>query len=126
MKTYILPVICLLIFSGCKKNPLDITPDGRITLSDVFSDNNKTGDYLNSCYNYIQPQGIAYDWWSFLDGFTDNAHNNDDPTENLNATDWYKGGLSPTHNPLDQVNPGSFNTNYYGKAWDGIRVTNVF
>lgn len=119
----ILFFLILTIVSGCKKDPLDITPNGRISLADVFKDNNQTAAYLNSCYDYLQEYGGHYFFHTMLAGFSDEAHDNDDPTEGLAASQWYNGSLTPSHNPLDN---GGWNGNYYGNDWDGIRKCNVF
>ncbi len=87
-KIFILIIpIAIIFFTGCKKDPLDITPDGRVTLKDVFADNVQTGAYLNSCYSYIPPYGMSKYFFGLLAGYSDEAHDNDDPTENLGATD---------------------------------------
>ncbi len=119
----ILSTFILSAFQGCKKDPLNITPNGRINLTGIFQDNNQTAAYLNSSYSYIQQYGGNYFFHTMLAGFSDEAHDNDDPTEGLNATAWYNGGLTPTNNPLDA---GGWNGNYYGNAWAGIRSCNVF
>jgi len=119
----ILGFCILTIFTRCGKDPLDITPNGRIALSDVFKENDKTAAYLNAAYGYMQQYGGNYFFHTMLAGFSDEAHDNDDPTEGLNATAWYNGGLTPTSNPLDA---GGWNGGYYGKDWSGIRLCNVF
>ncbi len=113
----------ILTALGCKKDPLNITPNGRINLSGIFQDNNQTAAYLNSAYGYLQQYGGNYFFHTMMAGFSDEAHDNDDPTEGLNATAWYNGGLTPTNNPLDA---GGWNGNYYGNDWAGIRSCNVF
>ncbi|CAL1520478.1 RagB/SusD family nutrient uptake outer membrane protein [Chitinophaga sp. MM2321] len=123
-KIFIISFI-IIIAGGCGKDPLDITPDGRTTLKDVFSDNDQTGAYLNSCYAFLQKYGIRYFHFMFLAALSDEAHDSDDPTENLTATAWYKGTLTPSNNPLGN-NRGDDNGNYYGTAWQGIRKCNVF
>lgn len=123
-KIIIILFLLVIIGEGCKKDPLDITPNGRISLADVFKDHNQTAAYLNSCYNYLQQYGGNYYFHTMLAGFSDEAHDNDDPTEGLPATAWYNGGLTPTSNPLE--GPSGWNTGYYGRAWSGIRSCNVF
>lgn len=122
-KIIILLSLILVAGGGCKKDPLDITPNGRIELADVFKDNNETAAYLNSCYGYLQQYGGHYSFHTMLASFTDEGHDNDDPTEGLASTHWYQGGLTPTNNPLDA---GGWDGNYYGNAWSGIRKCNVF
>ncbi|MBA4166789.1 MAG: RagB/SusD family nutrient uptake outer membrane protein [Chitinophagaceae bacterium] len=125
MKKIIIIVFSFIITigSGCKKDPLNITPNGRIDLKDIFQDNNQTAAYLNSCYGNLQQYGGNYFFHTMLAGFSDEAHDNDDPTEGVNSTAWYNGALTPTNNPLDA---GGWNGNYYGGDWSGIRKCNVF
>lgn len=120
-KIFILILSIVIIFSfGCKKDPLNITPDGRVTLKDVFADNVQTGAYLNSCYAYIPPYGMSKYFYGLLAGYSDEAHDNDNPTENLGATDWYNGGLTPSHDPFNLW----VNQDY--QEWHGIYKTNTF
>jgi len=113
----------ILLNAGCKKDPLNITPNGRISVNDVFKDNNQTAAYLNSAYGFLQEYGGHYSFHNMLASFSDEAHDNDDPTDNGSSTAWYNGSLTPTNNPLDN---GGWNGNYYGNDWSGIRKCNVF
>ena len=122
MKKILIIFLIIFMIQGCA-DELDITPDGRTTLEDVFDDHYQTGAYLNSGYNYIYNHGLHYFFWAFLAGFSDEAHDNDAPTENLSQVQWYNGALTPTTNPLDM--PG-WNNNYYNGSWQGIRTANVF
>lgn len=121
-------IIVLLAFCGCNKNPLDITPDGRITLQEVFANEDLTGAYLNTIYESIQWYGTAYHYWTMLAGFSDEAHDNDAPqNSDRPVVQWYLGNLSPTNNPLDpQPRYATNNQSYYDKNWAGIRRANVF
>lgn len=116
-----------IIFSACNKT-LDMTPNGRTTLDSVFSSNIYTGAYLNSVYGYIQRYGTVYYWLTMQAGVTDEAHDNDDPSEGgLMTNQWNNGVLSTTNNPMWDINSGSsFNYNMYGNYWSGIRKANVF
>ena len=125
--TVALSFLTLFVFTECGKDPLDITPNGRISASDVFKDNNQTAAYLNSAYSYLQQYGGGYFFFTMLAAFSDEAHDNDDPTEGLMATQWYNGGLTPTSNPLSAGGGGTdWCGNYYGDDWSGIRKCNVF
>ncbi len=53
-------LFALLLAPSCSL--LDITPDGRVTLDDIFADPDKTGAYLNGCYNDIPRKGTSYYW----------------------------------------------------------------
>lgn len=122
----------ILLLAGCKKDPLDIMPDGRLTLEQVFSDELTAAEYLNSIYDNINPYGTAYNYFTLLASFSDEAHDNDFPQDMGRAPSrWYNGELRPNWNPLDiQFSVGYSNTeengNYYRKNWTGIRQTNIF
>ncbi|CAL1520169.1 RagB/SusD family nutrient uptake outer membrane protein [Chitinophaga sp. MM2321] len=121
----------VLIISGCKKDPLDITPDGRITMQDVFKDNILTEAYVSSIYNYIPLYGSRYYPNVMLAVFSDEAHGSDDPQDGWsNVSQWYGGMLKPSYNPLDAgTNRESgikWNGQYYEDAWGAIRKANTF
>lgn len=134
MKHLILNILLLAVFilGSCKKDPLDIMPDGRITLDQVFEDEMMASEYLNTIYGNMNHYGTAYDYWTMLAGYSDEAHDNDFPQDMGRAPSrWYNGELRPNWNPLDI--PGSTGSNdpaanghYYSKYWKGIRQTNVF
>ncbi|MBQ7517139.1 MAG: RagB/SusD family nutrient uptake outer membrane protein, partial [Bacteroidales bacterium] len=60
LNTFFLLAMAALTMASC--NILDLTPDGRETLADIFADNDKTAAYLNSCYGNIHPKGANYNW----------------------------------------------------------------
>lgn len=125
-------LVTVLTVSSCKNDPLDIMPDGRLTLEQVFADEMMASEYLNTIYDNINPYGTAYDYFTMLAGFSDEAHDNDFPQDmGRGPSRWYNGELRPNWNPLDiQFSTGSNNPesngNYYRKNWMGIRQTNIF
>lgn len=134
MKTFIRSILAfaVLILSGCGKDPLDIMPDGRLTLEEVFNDEMMAGEYLNSVYDNLNHYGTAYDYWTMLAGYSDEAHDNDFPQDMGRAPSrWYNGELRPNWNPMDiyasvGANSTEANGHYYRKSWAGIRQTNIF
>ena len=60
LKNAIKAIAVILLCPAC--NLLDITPDGRESLTDIFADNDKTAAYLNSCYSDIPVKGVSYEW----------------------------------------------------------------
>jgi hypothetical protein len=68
MKKIIVILALIVITGSCKKNPLDITPDGRITIKDVFNNEIQTAAFLNSVYAYI-PGYMEMRWTEALPGF---------------------------------------------------------
>lgn len=134
MKHFILNIALLgiLLVSSCKKDSLDIMPDGRITLDQVFKDEMMASEYLNTVYGNLNHYGTAYDFWTMLAGYSDEAHDNDFPQDMGRAPSrWYNGELRPNWNPMDiPESIGTISTesngNYYRKNWKGIRQTNIF
>ena len=55
----------LLLLSGCG-DALDITPDGRMTQTDVFNNIDYTESYVNSMYEGIRKYGVNYHYFTFL------------------------------------------------------------
>ncbi len=59
-KLYILAlIISCATFSSCSSE-LDQAPDGKISLEDVWKDNDKVAAYLNTCYQYMSGKGNLY------------------------------------------------------------------
>lgn len=126
MKKYfyhILLSVTLLLAFGCNPSQLDITPDGRITLDEVFSTAKMTESYLNSCYAYPAYGGTMYFFYASLAGMED-CFFDSDYTEGLVAAQWYNGQLTPDSDPTSDSrgNPG----NIWNRYWTGIRKCNVF
>jgi len=121
-----LPLFLILtIIIGCKRSPLDITPDGRITLDDVFKSEINTEAFLNSVYSSVPLYFYHYQYFTFLAGVTDDAQDADIGNESSNiAAQWNVGGLTPSLNPLAAGDDP--NVNHYVSFWTGIRSANIF
>lgn len=126
-KIYLFIIITLLIVS-CD-NSLDITPDGRMSLEDVFTNEIQTEAYLNTVYTSIPSYFNNYYNWSFLAGITDEAQDAEVGNNPQSmASSWITGSLTPSFNPIAQ--PGSWppagGQDRYTTFWAGIRDANVF
>lgn len=121
-------IVIALVVLSCDKDPLDITPDGRITLEDVFQDEDQTEAYLNSVYQNIPNYFWQYQFFAFMAGSSDEAEDSDVGNEGLNVNwDWISGTLTPSFDPLAQSGPGTGRGNdHYPNFWSGIRDANVF
>ncbi len=115
---YILATASFLMAAGCA-NDLNITPDGRISMKDVWGDQKKSEAYLNSCYGHQLSYGVHYFFYAMLDGLSD-TYWDSDYTEGLMATSWYNGGLTPSSDPTAGWD------SMYSSYWAGIRQCNVF
>ncbi len=116
MKQIIYFISTLIFVTSCAD--LDIQPDGRITLADVFEDETKTEAFLNTVYTFAP----AYFWYytnqSMLAGSSDEAEDSmiGSGAPNINAR-WIAGGLTPANNP---------GIDLYSSMWRGIQHANIF
>lgn len=100
---------------------LELDPDGRVTIEQVFSTYYRTNEYFNSCYNYVPQIGLTYDGGSTaLASFCDEAHDANDHKDG-SVTGWYEGWTSSTYNPLTA---GA--TDFWSNQFQGIRKCNSF
>ncbi|MFZ4261004.1 RagB/SusD family nutrient uptake outer membrane protein [Sphingobacterium sp. HJSM2_6] len=56
-------LIFAIVICSCK-DTLDKSPDGRIDLEDIFSDSDRVGALLNSCYGYLPGKSLYYQGWT--------------------------------------------------------------
>ena len=125
-KLTIFCLLCTIVIAGCKKNALDITPDGKLSIEEVFKNEKQTEAYLNTVYNNIPSYFWRYQFFSFLAGTTDEAQDSDVGIESSNiAANWAPGALSPSFNPLEISGQGNGMVRY-NTYWTGIRSANVF
>lgn len=115
---YIIASLSLLLAAGCS-NDLNITPDGRISMSDVWSDQKKSEAYLNTCYGNQFDYGLDYYWVTLLDGCSDCAWDSDFTESGLLAVKWYNGAMTLSDDPTGY-------STIYSSSWRGIRECNVF
>ncbi len=116
---YIFISLASLVMSGCS-NDLDLTPDGRIPMSEVWGDQKKSEAYLNSCYGHLPDYGLDYFYVTMLDGCSDCAWDSDYTEGQLLASTWYNGGMTNSGDPT------AHNYSPYYSGWNGIRQCNVF
>jgi len=107
-------VTALVCTLSCNKQ-LDLPSDGRISMKEIFSDDNRTRGYLNSCYGYLPALSID------RASFTDEAQDADDNLADSRFSNWYAGGLNAS-------NYASISTDGspWGRLYEGIRKCNVF
>lgn len=118
MKKIFLPLIlCTLQIISCNK-VLDITPSGRITIDDAFTDELRTEAFLNTIYLSMPAWFYSYTNLTMLAGSSDEAEDAEvgNGTPNMNAS-WIRGELSITNNP---------GINFYTTFWNGILNANIF
>lgn len=109
---YIVSIGFSYLALGCKNDPLDITPDGRITMEDVWKDAIRTEAFLNTVYQYVPGYFMSYGYFETISGLSDESYYK----EGLSIA-WANGSLSPSNN---------FVNDFYTRCWSGIRYANVF
>src|SRR5680860_159320 len=62
-KIYVSLLLSFLLLGSCS-GALDMAPDGKLTLEEIFTDNDKVGAFLNSCYTNMPAKGTRYFFWS--------------------------------------------------------------
>src|SRR5690606_21195843 len=119
-----------LFWGACESDPLDITPNGRITLETVFQDPELTEAYLNTTYERLRKHGCNYHYYTFLSAFGDDAHESNYPSQaGFPVGQYISGNVSAAYNPLDGQGNATLAYNdrlWYERAWVGIRRANVF
>lgn len=115
-----------LFILGCDADALDITPDGRTNLDDVFQNELQTEAFLNRVYGSIPKYFYKYQFFAYLAGSSDEAEDSDVGNEPSNVSFiWNTGSLTPSYDPLEQ-NGHDGAVKRYQTFWGGIRDANVF
>ncbi|MDE7128676.1 MAG: RagB/SusD family nutrient uptake outer membrane protein [Bacteroidales bacterium] len=123
-------VICLAVLAGgvTSCSLLDVSPDGRISLEEVFRDPIKVGAFLNSCYNNLPIKNYRYngidanlvalsdEGWSSWDGGSEAV------------AKIYSGQASASSHPLTDTWTGDMSrcNRYWDRYWEQIRLCNQF
>lgn len=107
--------ISLLLLAGGCKDALDVSPDGRLDLKDIFSDQDKTGAFLNSCYKNLPEKGFFYtdEYLNLPMACCDEAFSamgEDKPTFT-----YYAGNSTADKHPIRDWQGKSFWTIYYSQ-----------
>tara|TARA_R110002050_G_scaffold181172_1_gene314716 strand:- start:11967 stop:13862 length:1896 start_codon:yes stop_codon:yes gene_type:complete len=106
---------------------LDMAPDGKISLEEVFSDNDKVGAFLNSCYSNLPTKGTRYFFWSRGPvNWSDESWDTDAEAESwLTSGRMYNGDASAANHPSVQWSNDN-NGDYWDKYWSSIRNLAMF
>ncbi|TLV00719.1 RagB/SusD family nutrient uptake outer membrane protein [Dyadobacter luticola] len=125
----ILFALLLSVFaaSSCK-NVLDMAPDGKLTMEEIFADNDKVGAFLNSCYTNIPVKGTRYFFWSRgpVD-WSDEAWDTDAEAESwIMSGRMYNGDASAGSHPITNISADGGNGDYWARYWSAIRNCTLF
>jgi len=111
---------------------LDSAPDGKLTYDEIFSDPEKVGAYLNSCYSCMPAKGFRYyQWTNFFDAVCDNGWDAEAVTT-LPVPLMYAKEASAAEHPFyiwyssARDDKGPFNSRFWDVYWPAIRKCGVF
>lgn len=120
-------VVSVLTLASCA-DALNSAPSGRINEDDIFSDNDKVGAYLNSCYDNMPAKGVRYFFW--MRGpveISDEAWDTDAEAEpTLMSGRMYNGNASAGYHPIVDLSTEGNNGDYWDYYWHSIRFCSVF
>ena len=111
-----------ILCSSCSL--LDIAPDGRESLDEIFADHDKTGAYLNSCYMNIPEKGASYYWvCNAPTALSDEGYLTYGTLADAIPAKLYMGNSSATSHPLRDYET---NANYYATYMWQLRQCTIF
>jgi hypothetical protein len=127
IKKYINGICTVFLLFSCSE-VLDMAPDGKLTMDEIFTDNDKVGAFLNSCYTNMPAKGTRYYFWSRGPVvWSDEAWDTDAEAESsLIAGRMYNGDASASNHPIPNVSIDGGNGDYWARYWNAIRNTALF
>jgi len=123
---YTLAFISLLLpFSSCNSE-MDITPDGRLTMEEVFTNPEYVPAYFSTAFDAIPFKMSWYYWFDNLPSALSDESWSCDDIEGTGAINAYKGQGSARENIFETQYHDQFDNGYWTKYWKSIRILNVF
>lgn len=128
---FIYYLFCSIVMAGALascSDVLDVAPDGRLTLDEVYSDPDKVGALLNSCYNNIPLKGYNYHFWEpLITANSDDGWSSEDALT-YEMAQMYSGNASASYHPIrDMADVHNSSCNFYwSRYWSQIRLCNQF
>ena len=105
-----------------------MAPDGKLSMEEVFTDNDKVSAFLNSCYSNMSAKGNRYFFWSRGPVvWSDDAWDTDAEAEPwIMAGRMYNGDASASNHPAINISTEGGNGNYWASYWSAIRNCTLF
>ncbi len=111
---------------GSCADDLDITPDGRLTMDEVWSNADYTESFLSSAFDQIPKKHVNYYWFDNLpSALSDDGWSCDD-VEGVGPVLAYKGQGNAEENIFDHHYMDGFDDRYWESYWRAIRKVNMF
>nr|WP_295927050.1 RagB/SusD family nutrient uptake outer membrane protein [uncultured Dyadobacter sp.] len=120
-------ILSVFVMTSCK-DVLDMAPDGKLTMDEIFADNDKTGAFLNSCYANIPVKGTRYFFWSRGPvNWSDESWDTDAEAESwIMSGRMYNGDASAGNHPVTNISAEGGNGDYWARYWSAIRNCTIF
>lgn len=121
-------LILMILTLGSCSEALDMAPDGKITMDEIFADNDKVGAFLNSCYSNMPVKGTRYFFWCRGPvEWSDEAWDTDAEAESwIMSGRMYNGDASAGSHPITNISADAGNGDYWARYWSAIRNCSVF
>lgn len=122
------PLLLLFLVCTSCSDVLEMAPDGKITLDEVFADHDKVGAYLNSCYNNMPGKGTLYYFWQRGPvNASDESWDTDAEAEpTLVSGRMYNGDASAASHPLTNISSDNGNGDYWSRYFNAIQNCTYF
>jgi hypothetical protein len=130
MEKYVLIILCFLIFNACT-DALDMAPDGKLTMEEIYQDPDKIESLLSSIYSGLPNKGFGYAFCSPAPtALSDDGWDSSGDVESgYISYEIYANKTSASHHSLLDIprsDLGFNNWKYWGNFWAQIRLCNQF
>ena len=105
---------------------MDVTPDGRLSLEEVFANPDYTAAYFSQAFDNLPHKMMNYYWFDNLPSALSDESWSCDDVEGVGAINAYKGQGSARENLFETCYNENFECQYWERYWKSIRTINVF
>ncbi len=121
-----IPAAMLALGAASCSDVLDVTPDGRLTMDEVWASSDYTEAFLSSAFDNIPSKHVNYYWFDNLpSALSDDGWSCDD-VEGVGPILAYKGQGSASDNLFEHKYLDGFDCEYWKRYWASIRKINTF
>lgn len=121
-----MPAALLMLGTASCADDLDITPDGRLTMDEVWASADYTEAFISSAFDNIPNKHVNYYWFDNLpSALSDDGWSCDD-VEGVGPILAYKGQGSAEDNIFEHHYLDGFDDSYWSRYWGSIRKINTF
>ena len=111
---------------GSCSDVMDVTPDGRLSLEEVFANPDYTAAYFSQAFDNLPHKMMNYYWFDNLPSALSDESWSSDDVEGVGAINAYKGQGSARENLFETCYNENFECQYWERYWKSIRTINVF